>query len=122
VDILFTPIGGNFAWVKHFQDFQAFFRDATFTDLQFGFSSDFDPNVENTTIVSLTGSGFGLVAFGNEPFGGVGTIAQVARTLVPRNKARCHWLTPGITHSEALSNFALTGVNFYYNYVSSRTR
>lgn len=122
VNVLYTPIGGNFAWVKHFQDFQAFFRDASFTDLSFGFTSDFDANAETTTLVSQTGPGFGLVPFGQEPFGGVGTIAQVARTLVPRNKARCHWLTPSISHSEALSNFALTGINFYYKYVSSRTR
>lgn len=122
VSVIYTPIGGNFAWVKHFQDFQAFFRDATFTDLSFGFASDFDPSEELTTIISQTGPGFGLVPFGEEPFGGVGTIAQVARTLVPRNKARCHWLTPSITHSEALSNFAITGINFYYTYTSSRTR
>lgn len=122
VSVIFTPIGGNFAWVKHFQDFQAFFREAQFTDLAFGFASDFDANVETTIIVSQTGPGFGFVPFGNEPFGGVGTIAQVARTLVPRNKARCHWLTPSITHSEALSNFALTGVNFFYTYVSSRSK
>lgn len=122
VDIIFTPIGGNFAWVKHFQDFQAFFREATFTDLAIGFSSDFDGTTEYTTILPQMGPGFGLVPFGQEPFGGVGTIAQVARTYVPRKKARCHWLTPAITHSEALSNFALTGINFFYNYVSSRSR
>jgi hypothetical protein len=122
VNIVYTPIGGNYAWVKHFQDFQAFFRDATFTNLSFGFSSDFDSTTDSVELASQTGLGFGLVPFGQEPFGGVGTIAQVARTLVPRNKARCHWLTPSITHSEALSNFALTGINLYYKYVSSRTR
>lgn len=117
----YTPIGGNFAWVKHFQDFQGFFRDASFTDLAFGFESDFDSTTETTLITSQTGPGFGQVPFGQEPFGGVNTIAQVARTLVPRNKARCHWLTPSVTHKEALSNFVLTGINFYFNYVSSRT-
>lgn len=122
VSVQYLPIGGNFSWVKHFQDFQAFFREATFTDLAFGFSSDFDAATETVLIHSVTGPGFGLVPFGQEPFGGVGTIAQVARTLVPRNKARCHWLTPSITHSEALSNFAITGINFFYTYVSSRSK
>lgn len=122
IRILYTPIGGNFAWVKHFQDFQAFFREAVFTDLAFGFTSDFDSTEETTLITSQTGPGFGLVPFGLEPFGGVGTIAQVARTLVPRAKARCHWLTPAVTHSEALSSFTLTGINFYYVYVSPRSR
>lgn len=122
VGVQYNPIGGNFAWVKHFQDFQAFFRDATFTNLSFGFSSDFDPSTELTTILPIVGSGFGTVPFGEEPFGGISTIAQVARTLVPRNMARCHWLTPSISHAEALSNFALTGINFFYTYVSSRSK
>lgn len=122
INVIYNSIGGNFAWVKHFQDFQAFFRDATFSDLTFGFTSDFDSVQEDTTILASTGPGFGMVPFGEEPFGGVDTIPQVARTLVPRNKARCHWLTPSITHSEALSNFALTGINFYYTYVSSRSK
>lgn len=122
VAVQYNSIGEDFSWVKHFQDFQAFFRDATFTNLTFAFTSDFDQVPEETTIEPILGSGFGTIAFGQEPFGGIGTIAQVARTLVPRNKARCHWLTPSIVHSEALSNFALTGINFYFTYVSSRTR
>lgn len=122
VNCTYTPIGGDFAWVKHFQDFQAMFRSATFTNLQFGFASDFDTSTEYTPLVSSVGPGFGLVPFGEEPFGGVASIPQVARTLVPRNKARCHWITPSILHSEALSNFAITGINFFYTYVSSRSK
>jgi hypothetical protein len=122
LNLTYTPIGGSYSWVKHFQDFQAFFRDATFTDLQFGFASDFDTTVDYTTIVALGGTGFGTVPFGEEPFGGGRSIPQVARTLVPRNKARCHWLTPSITHAEALSNFSLTGINFFYLYTSSRSK
>jgi hypothetical protein len=122
VNATYTPIGADFAWVKHFQDFQVMFREATFTNLQIGFASDLDAGTEYTTILPLTGSGFGTVPFGNGPFGGVGTIAQVARTLVPRNKARCHWMIPSINHSEALSNFAINGMNFYFQYVSARTK
>ena len=123
VGLEYNPIGGNFAWVKHFQDFQAFFKNSSFTTLNFGFASDFDPNTEITTITPLgSASGFGSVPFGNEPFGGEATIAQVVRTLVPRPKARCHWLTPSINHSEALSNISLTGINLFYVFVSSRTR
>jgi len=122
VALQYLPIGGNQAWVKHFQDCQTFFREANFTNLQIGFSSDFDVSTEYTTLLPTTGSGFGTIPFGQEPFGGEALIAQVPRTLVPRNKARCHWLTPSINHSEALSSFALTGINLFYTYVSSRTR
>lgn len=122
VNLTYTPIGGNFAWVKHFQDYQTFFRNATFTDLKFGFASDFDQTTEYTTLTALGGGGFGTVPFGDEPFGGGRSVPQVVRTLVPRNKARCHWIIPSIVHAEALSNFAVTGINFYFVYTSSRTR
>lgn len=122
VGVQYTPVGGNFAWVKHFQDFEAFFREATFVNLTFGFSSDFTSSEETTIINPVNGLGFGQVPFGQEPFGGTGTIPQVARTLVPRNIARCHWIIPSIVHNEALSNFALTGINFFYTYVSSRVK
>jgi hypothetical protein len=123
VNVAYTPISGNVAWVQHFQDCELFFRtDSSFTNLNVSFSSDFDSTDETTMLTVVQGGGFGTVPFGEEPFGGVATFAPVIRTLVPRNKARCHWLNPSITHNEALSNFALTGINFFYNYVSSRFR
>jgi hypothetical protein len=123
IDIEFTPISGNVAWVQHFTDCILFFRtDSVFTLLDVAFNSDFDPTNEITTLTPVQGGGFGSVPFGSEPFGGVITFAPVIRTLVPRNKARCHWLNASIIHSEALTNFALVGINFFYNYVSSRFR
>lgn len=122
VEFKYTPMGGNQAWVKHFQDCEAMFRDANFTNLTLSFSSDFDVSDIDTVLTPAAGGGFGTVPFGDEPFGGVATIPQVARTLVPRQMARCHWLTPSVSHSEALSNFALTGINFFYTYVSSRSK
>jgi len=122
VSFKYTPIGGNQAWVKHFQDCEVMFRDANFTTLTLSFSSDFDTSDVDTVLSPTTSGGFGSVPFGEEPFGGVTTIAQVARTLVPRQMARSHWLTPSVTHAEALSNFALTGINVFYTYVSSRMK
>lgn len=98
------------------------FRDANFTALTLSFSSDFDTSDVDTTLTPVTSGGFGTIPFGEEPFGGTSSIAQVARTLVPRQMARSHWLTPSVTHAEALSNFALTGINLFYTYVSSRMK
>lgn len=122
INFKYTPIGGNQAWVKHFQDCEVMFRDANFTNLTLSFSSDFDTSDEDTILIPTSSGGFGTVPFGEEPFGGVSTIPQVARTLIPRNKARAHWLTPSVSHAEALSNFALTGINFFFTYVSSRQK
>jgi hypothetical protein len=121
VNVAYTPITGNAAWVSHFQDCELFFRtDSSFRNLSVSFSSDFDSSDETTIITPVQGGGFGTVPFGQEPFGGLSTEAPVVRTMIPRNKARCHWLNVSVQHNEALANFALTGVNLYYNYVSSR--
>ena len=120
VDVIYTPVGGNKAWVKHFGDFQAFFRDVNFTNLTFGFASDFVPSPITVSIPPTTSTGFGVGGFGGGFFGGDTLVDQVVRTKVPRDMGRCHWLTPEITHSEALSNFSLTGINMYFEYTSSR--
>ena len=102
-------------------DCELFFRtDSTFTTLNVAFNSDIDSSDDVTTITAQGGSGFGSVPFGEEPFGGISTVLPVVRTLVPRNKARCHWLNASVQHNEALSNFALTGINFFFNYTNSR--
>lgn len=122
-NIAFTPISGNVAWVQHFMDAEYFFRqDSSFTELDVYFSSDFDPSSYKTTLIPEQSGGFGTVPFGKEPFGGVATFAPVIRTMVPRQISRCHYVNATITHAEALTNVALTGINFFYNYVSSRFR
>ena len=119
----YTPISGNVAWIQHFTDWEFFFRpDSSFTQLQVAINSDLSDYDEFTTIPGLISSAFGAVPFGEEPFGGTGSIQTVVRTLVPRNKARAHFLNPSVQHSEALTNFAITGINFFYNYVSARVK
>jgi hypothetical protein len=119
----YTPIGANVAFVKHWGICQTFFRsDCSFSNLLLGFASDFDTVVETTTISPALGGGFGTVPFGEEPWGGANQIQEVVTTLVPANKARCHWLFPAVQHSEAASNFACTGINLFYNIVSGRAR
>jgi hypothetical protein len=121
--IAYTPISGNVAWVQHFMDAVFFFRpDSSFTTLNVYFSSDFDAASYTTTLEPIQGGGFGTVPFGFEPFGGLTTFAPAIRTLVPRQIARCHWINAGVQHAEALTNVAITGIDFFYNYVSSRFR
>ena len=121
VAMTYAPISGNVAWVSHFMDCEMFFRqDTSFNNLQVLFSSDFDRSTETTIIKAVIGGGWGTVPWGGEPWGGVTSIAPVIRTMVPRNKARAHWLNASLNHNEALANFAVTGINFFFNYVSSR--
>ena len=119
--LTYTPLSGNAAWVQHFQDCELFFRpDSAFTTASISFSSDFDSITEATALEPIEGGGFGTVPFGDEPFGGISTIASAIRCMVPRKKGRAHWLNVSLTHSEALSAFALTGSNLFFNYISGR--
>ncbi len=123
VNMEYAPVGQDFSWVNLFGDFLLFFReDSSFTNLQIGFSCDLNTSVEYTIISPILSDGFGIGPFGDGPWGGTTTIAEVVRTKVPRNMCRSHWLRPSIVHAEALSNFALTGICAFYRPISSRQK
>lgn len=123
VNMAYTPISGNVGWIQHYTDWILYFRpDSSFRTLSLSVNSDFSGYDETIVIPGQVGSLFGSVPFGDEPFGGQQNQFPAIRTLIPRNKARCHWLNPSLQHNEAIANFACTGMNFFYNYVSSRFR
>lgn len=121
VNVAYTPIGPDPSYVKHYQDVELMFRtDSSFVNLAFSVNSDFDPVDITTDITPTLGGGWGTQPFGTEPWGGIITESPVVRTLVPRQHARAHWLNMSVQHNEALSNFALVGINVNYVPVSSR--
>ena len=118
----YTDVGDNFDIVKHWKDVELFFRDTSFTNLTFSVYSSEDPVAESITLTGNPGLGWGQVPFGVEEWGGTPGITNIMRTFIPQNKARAGWLNPSVQNNEALSNFALTGINIYFDYTSSRRR
>ena len=121
VNVAYTPIGPNPSVLKHYKNIEIMFRpDSSFTNLSFSINSDFDPTNQTINIAPLTSGGWGTFGWGNDPWGGSLLIAPVVRTLTPRQQARAHWLNMSIQHDEALSNFAISGVNVNFAYASTR--
>jgi hypothetical protein len=62
---------------------------------------------------------FGNQPFGNDGFGGIAT-SQPARTLVPRDKSRCRYISPALNHYNARESISLYGFNMTAEVVSQR--
>lgn len=62
---------------------------------------------------------YGNLPFGNDGFGGIAT-SQPARTLVPRDKSRCRYISPSLEHYNARESIALYGFNMTAEVVSQR--
>lgn len=114
--------GGNPTILKQYRDAVLFFRNANFNDLDLGIKSDISVHPETITLYPITAFPWGVGQWGTFPWGGGDPDVQVIRTLIPRNKQRCHWLAANIKHSTALDYFALAGIGFMLNPMSDKVR
>jgi hypothetical protein len=123
IDTEFIPDSAqNPGIVKQFTDCTLFFEEAQFEELLIGFSSNFSTGREDVAVQSVTEGPWGLFSWGNVAWGGGVPRLQPIRTLVPRNKQRCSWLNVHITHEEALSKFALSGMSLQFEPMSERMK
>lgn len=108
--------------LKQFRDITIFFRKAVFKSLDLGIKSNISAYLETTPLSPTSGVGFGAVPWGQLGWGGSNVEFQTIRTLIPRNKQRCHWLQVNIRHSLAREYFAVAGISLQYDPMSERTR
>ena len=62
---------------------------------------------------------FGQTSFGEEGFGGVAS-SEPLRILLPRNKARCRFISPRIEHGNARERIGIFGTSFTVEVISER--
>lgn len=129
--ILYKPILSELQWspitaenpgiVKHFREITLIFRDASFDDIQVGFSSSFSPTIEIVTVEPKDLGGlWGEGNWGDNPWGTPLRGSQPIRTFVPLNLQRCSWLNISLGLEQAFTKFSLEGVSTIYENVSSR--
>lgn len=117
--VKYTPVhAGNPAMVKLFSDFVMFFTDSRFTSINVAFTSDQSIGSEDFDVIPTSGGSWGLFPWGGVPWGGGLPPVQVIRTLIPSEKARCHWYNVTLTHNQALSSFGLAGISSFFDEVS----
>jgi hypothetical protein len=105
---------GNPGIVKHFKEVHTIFSQASFSLFRLGFSTDFSPNTSTVSLVPKSADGFGLVGWGEFPWGSGALDTQVIRALVPLAHRRGHWLYLSVNYEDALTFFALDGFAIYY--------
>lgn len=95
------------------------FEKTTFTNAVVSYKTDLSQAYENISF-SANGTGeFGTFDFGEINFGGDGSEIPI-RTLIPRNKQRCRYITAKFKHSVALESYAVLGISFKERIVSTR--
>jgi len=118
-----APLHGNMpAVMKHFQDQVAIFSNANFDSLEFSYTSNVSIVSEAVELIPKGGAPWGLFPWGEAEWGGGTPQLQPIRTLVPKEKARCHWLNLSATHNQALTTFALSGLTLFFEATSSRSK
>jgi hypothetical protein len=119
VAVKYTPIhGGNPAMVKLYEDLIMIFANANFNEMDLTFTSDQDISPETFTMTPTFSGQWGLFGWGSLGWGIHSGPFQTVRTLIPQNKARCHWFDLKIEEGQALTSFALVGISTFFNDVS----
>jgi hypothetical protein len=112
--------GQNPGILKHWREATLLFREADFQSIEMGISSNFDPNVEYTTISPLRTDQWGSFPWGSIPWGIGSGIAYPIRTYVPLIKRRASWVFFRIRNTKPQSYFAIEGISIQFENMSER--
>lgn len=112
--------GQNPGILKHWREATLLFRGADFQNIEMGISSNFDPNVEYTTISPLRSDQWGSFSWGSIAWGIGSGIAYPIRTYVPLMKRRASWVFFRIRNTKAQSYFAIEGISIQFENMSER--
>lgn len=122
-EVTYAPVhGGNPGIMKHFNYFSAMFSNAEFDELTMTFTSDLSVSESSVMLQPQREGPWGLFPWGQVAWGGAQARLQPIPTLVPLEKSRCQWLNISLSHSQALSKFALTGISLWFEMMSARRR
>lgn len=123
VSIQFDQVSaGNPAILKHWRDCSFLFADAGFTQATATFFSDYSSNANNVTIKAVRFGAWGQFAWGAIPWGGYQSGQERLRTLIPKEAARCNWLTTRLALSQAFQSLSLQGLSYTYEAMTERQR
>jgi hypothetical protein len=121
--VTYAPIhGGNPGVMKHFNYLSAMFSNAEFDELTMTFTSDVSVSEDEVILEPQREGPWGLFQFGLVAWGGAQARLQPIPTLIPLEKCRCQWLNITLSHSQALSKFAITGISLSFEEMSVRRR
>ena len=130
--LVLTPIPTTITWapvyldnptlLKHFKEFHIFFRTIDFDSLELSYSTDITGSVVDDVITPTFTLGWEEVGWNEVGWEGGSNLPQAVRRYVPLGARRCRWIVPTINTSQALTNFAITGISFLGDWTSTRSK
>lgn len=112
--------------IKWWRDFSFQFEDASFSDMNVAFKTDFGGSGDDTQSITpdLSSIGWGNFPHGEQEWGGIITEIdrQVLRILPTRNSVRGHWQQVTLFSKQANQKFGLAGISVMFDPVSSKFR
>lgn len=119
-DVSWLPIHfGDPSMTKHVREATFIFNRFSFSTATAGFATDLSSGQKTVAFQGESGGTWGGGTWGGTSWGGEGT-SRPFRTLIPREKQRCRYITPNFNHTVARESFALLGISFTFEPVSSR--
>lgn len=128
---VYTPILNRVQWspidvenpgmFKQFSEISLFFKNAAFSEIEAGFSTNASNGFQVVPILNFSAS-WGNFPWGEALWGGVPSGQAVLRTYVPKEKQRGNWLTLYLKTEEAFTGFSLQGVSLNYKSMSTRIK
>lgn len=119
VRIAFVPSDAdNPAVVKQFSECTYFFKEANFTSVLAGWSSNNAAEEQfSLPAPSVEGSGYGALPYGTGVYGGLGSTGGrfPIRTYLPLEPSRANWVTSSLELSQPFANISFMGMSYLYN-------
>lgn len=127
VEMMWAPIhGGNPAILKQFVDQVTIFLAAAFRRFNFSYTSDMSISEETVELAPLGAAPWGLFMWPlptrGIAWGGGNPNLQPIRTFVPKEKEICHWINLSSSIEEALTQFSIVGLAFFFDEISVRMK
>lgn len=110
---------GDPSLTKHVRESTILFQTQAFTKATVSYSSDLSVSYEPTAFDGEGTGTWGGSSWGRSVWGGEGT-SRPTRTYIPREKQRCRFINTKFEHGVALEKFAIYGVSYTFEPVSSR--
>lgn len=110
---------GDPSTMKQMTSSTVLFEDLSFTTASIKYSTDL---VKSYTGTEFSGQGtgiFGQAYYGEENFGGIAS-SEALRTLIPRDKARCRYISCEFDHGNAREEIKLFGMSITSYEISER--
>ena len=126
---IYKAITGSVKWVpnpcgdpstmKQITSATVMFEDLSFTTAAIKYSTDLIKSYTGTTFLAEGTGVFGQKNIGDENFGGIAS-SEALRTLVPRDKARCRYISCEFDHYNAREEVKLYGMSLTSYEISER--